>query len=38
MSIVANRRAEAANPRWVDDVRVRKLCIARGEGAVHGIP
>jgi putative peptidoglycan binding protein len=36
--IVANRRAEAANPRWVDDVRVRKLCIARGEGTVHGIP
>ena len=38
MVIVANRRAEAANPRWIDDVRVRKLCIARGEGIVHGIP
>ncbi len=38
MVIVANRRAEAANPRWIDDVRVRKLCIARGEGTVHGIP
>lgn len=38
MEIVANRRAEAANPRWVDDVRSRKLCIARGEGTVHGIP
>lgn len=38
MEIVANRRAEAANPRWIDDVRVRKLCIARGEGTVHGIP
>lgn len=37
MEIVANRRAEAANPRWVDDVRVRKLCIARGQGTVHGI-
>ncbi len=37
MEIVANRRAEAANPRWVDDVRVRKLCIARGAGTVHGI-
>jgi hypothetical protein len=37
MEIVANRRAEAANPRWVDDVRSRKLCIARGEGTVHGI-
>lgn len=35
---VANRRAEAANARWVDDVRRRKLCIARGEGVVHGIP
>lgn len=38
MVIVANRRAEAANPRWIDDVRVRKLCIARGQGTVHGIP
>jgi hypothetical protein len=37
LEIVANRRAEAANPRWIDDVRVRKLCIARGEGTVHGI-
>lgn len=37
LEIVANRRAEAANPRWVDDVRRRKLCIARGEGVVHGI-
>jgi peptidoglycan hydrolase-like protein with peptidoglycan-binding domain len=35
---VANRRAEAANARWIDDVRRRKLCIARGEGVVHGIP
>jgi hypothetical protein len=34
---VANRRAEAANPRWIDDVRRRKLCIARGGGAVHNI-
>jgi hypothetical protein len=37
LEIVANRRAEAANPRWVDDVRHRKLCIARGGGVVHGI-
>jgi hypothetical protein len=37
LEIVANRRAEAANPRWVDDVRNRKLCIARGGGVVHGI-
>ena len=37
MEFVANRRAAAANPRWIDDVRSRKLCIARGEGTVHGI-
>jgi hypothetical protein len=37
MEIVANRRAEASHPRWVDDVRARKLCIARGKGKVHGI-
>ncbi len=37
MRIVANRRAEASNPRWVEDVRKRKLCIANGEGEVHGI-
>ncbi len=37
MRIVANRRAEAANPRFVEDVRKRKLCIAEGKGVVHGI-
>jgi hypothetical protein len=37
LRIVANRRAEAANPKWVEDVRQRKLCIATGGGAVHGI-
>ncbi|MFN7087377.1 MAG: peptidoglycan-binding domain-containing protein [Burkholderiales bacterium] len=37
MAIIANRRAEAAHPRWVEDVRARKLCIAHGEGTVHGI-
>lgn len=36
MRIIANRRAEAANPRWVEDVQRRKLCIANGEGQVHG--
>ena len=36
LRIVANRRAEAANPRWVEDVRERKLCIANGSGHVHG--
>lgn len=37
MRIVANRRAEAANPTFVEDVRRRKLCIAEGKGVVHGI-
>jgi hypothetical protein len=37
MEVVAHRRAEAANSRWVEDVRSRKLCIARGSGMVHGI-
>ncbi len=36
MRIVANRRAEAANPKWVEDVRARKLTIANGEGWLHG--
>jgi len=37
LRIIANRRAEAAKTRWVEDVRLRKLCIANGGGAVHGI-
>jgi hypothetical protein len=37
MRIVANRRAEAANPKFIEDVRTRKLCIAEGKGTVHGI-
>lgn len=37
MVIIANRRAEAANPKFVEDVRKRKLCIANGKGVVHGI-
>lgn len=37
MRIVAVRRAEAANPRWVEDVRARKLCLANGAGKVHGV-
>lgn len=36
LRIIANRRAEAANPRWVEDVRKRKLMIAEGQGTVHG--
>jgi len=37
MRIVANRRAEDANPKFVEDVRQRKLCITEGKGVVHGI-
>jgi hypothetical protein len=36
MRIIANRRAEAAAPQWVEDVRARKLVIANGQGALHG--
>lgn len=38
LRIVANRRADAANPRWAEDVRARKLTIANGSGRVHGVP
>ncbi len=38
MRIVANRRAEAAAARYVEDVRVRKLTIANGQGTVHNVP
>lgn len=34
--IIANRRADAAKPRWQADVRKRKLTIATGQGEVHG--
>jgi Putative peptidoglycan binding domain len=37
MRIVANRRAAAVRPEYVDDVRTRKLTIANGVGTVHGI-
>jgi hypothetical protein len=33
---IANRRAEASHPRWIEDVRARKLVIANGEGVLHG--
>jgi hypothetical protein len=36
LRVIANRRAEAADPRWVEDVRTRKLTIANGIGTVHG--
>lgn len=34
---IANLRADASCPKWKEDVRVRKMCIASGEGSVHGI-
>lgn len=37
MHIIANRRAEASNAAWIDDIRRRKLCNANGAGNVHGI-
>jgi len=36
LRIVANRRASAGNPQWVEDIRTRKLTIANGDGVVHG--
>lgn len=36
LTIIANRRAEAAKPQWIEDVRRRKLTIATGSGDVHG--
>jgi hypothetical protein len=36
MQVVANCVAEASLPRWTEDVRRRKLCIANGRGVVHG--
>lgn len=37
LKIVANRRAEAVNAKWGEDVRMRKLCIANCSGSVYGI-
>jgi hypothetical protein len=36
LQVVANRRSAAADPRWSEDVRLRKLTIASGTGTVHG--
>ena len=33
---LANAVADSANPRWVEDVRERKLSLANGRGTVHG--
>lgn len=37
MRIIANRRADASNQKWSEDVRKRKLCCANGGGIVHGV-
>ena len=34
---LANRIADAANPKWREDVRARKLTVANGAGVVHGV-
>jgi hypothetical protein len=33
---LANAVADSASPRWVEDVRERKLTLANGQGSVHG--
>jgi hypothetical protein len=37
MVSIADRVAQAANPKYRDDVHARKLLIATGQGSVHGI-
>lgn len=37
MRTIANRRAAACRPEYVEDVRRRKLTIAEGKGVVHNI-
>lgn len=36
LKIIAQTRAEASNPRWVQDVLKRKMTIVNGTGFVHG--
>jgi hypothetical protein len=36
--ILANAVADAAASKWQDDVRTRKLAVAKGAGLVHGAP
>lgn len=36
LAIIATKRAEASNPRWVADVKARKMTIVDGKGTVHG--
>ncbi len=37
LRVIAELRAQAADPRWQAAVLARKLCIANGAGVVHGI-
>jgi len=37
MRIIAIHVAESVKPRWIEDVRSRKMCCAEGGGVVHGI-
>ncbi|MDP2878723.1 MAG: peptidoglycan-binding protein [Sulfuricella sp.] len=30
-------QADGVNPRWAEDVRARKLCVAKGQGMVRGV-
>jgi hypothetical protein len=36
LQLIANCVADSASPKWREDVRIRKLTIARGQGIVHG--
>ena len=38
MRSIARRRAAACKPQFSNDVLIRKLTIAEGRGAVHGLP
>ena len=37
MKTIAKLRADAANQRRTEGMRARERCIAKGQGAVHGI-
>jgi hypothetical protein len=37
MRVIANRRSSAVKAQFINDVRLRKLTIAEGQGTVHGI-
>lgn len=37
LAIIATKRAEASNPKFVEDVKARKMAIVNGVGVVHGV-